>query len=148
MLGEHVRVYKRQSDSGWKGNWGDIRFADLPVEDRHRRWADEASRIFGGLDLLALDVLVDADGNETIIELNDTAAGLMFEHEQEEGAWTPAATLKASAAQARRKKQRGAAHSARAESKHVREHTKVLRAGISACTWRSCRRRAGCARIG
>ena len=83
-IGEHVRVYKRQSDSGWKGNWGDIRFADLPVEDRHRRWAEEASRVFGGLELLALDVLVDADGNETIIELNDTAAGMMFEHEAED----------------------------------------------------------------
>ena len=83
-IGGHHRVYTRKSDTGWKGNWGNIRFESLPVEERHCRWADECASLFGGLDILALDVLVGADGSETILELNDTACGLMFDFEKED----------------------------------------------------------------
>jgi hypothetical protein len=83
-IGSHCRVYRRQSDSGWKGNWGNIRFESLPTEGRHETWAAECAKIFGGLDILALDVLVDTEGKETIIELNDTACGLMYEFEHED----------------------------------------------------------------
>ncbi len=40
--------------------------------------------MFGGMEILALDVLHMKDGREYIIELNDTAIGLMFEHLEED----------------------------------------------------------------
>ena len=52
--------------------------------DQLQALVDKTVERFGGLDILALDVLVGADGSETILELNDTACGLMYDFEQED----------------------------------------------------------------
>lgn len=80
----HTRVFRRSSDSGWKSNWGDIRFELLPTLPHHTAWADEAQKMHGGLDIFALDVLHLRDGREVVLEINATACGLMWEHEQED----------------------------------------------------------------
>jgi glutathione synthase/RimK-type ligase-like ATP-grasp enzyme len=54
------------------------------MQDRYKMWADEVSKCFGGLDIFAIDVLKTQDGKEYILEINDTACGLMWEHEQED----------------------------------------------------------------
>ncbi|KAL6079761.1 Asparaginyl-tRNA synthetase, cytoplasmic (Asparagine--tRNA ligase) (AsnRS) [Balamuthia mandrillaris] len=75
-IGNHYRGFRRNSDSHWKNNWGALQFEDHPLTELDKRWADEAGLLFGGLDILALDVLHKEDGTNVILELNDTANGL------------------------------------------------------------------------
>jgi len=47
------------------------------VTDRWRLWADSAAEIFGGLDILTVDAIVEAGtGREVILEVNGTSSGL------------------------------------------------------------------------
>ncbi|PRP85122.1 hypothetical protein PROFUN_07193 [Planoprotostelium fungivorum] len=89
-IGEHVRCFRRNNtkrgkgDHGdWKNNWGNLAFENMDTEPHHRVWIEECAKIFGGLDICALDVFHCRDG-EVAIELNDTACGLMFEHQDED----------------------------------------------------------------
>jgi len=70
--------------SSGRRNWGNLTFLDHEMKEEYKVWADEVSHMFGGLDILALDVLHTTDGKDYIIEVNDTAPGLMYEHEQED----------------------------------------------------------------
>jgi glutathione synthase/RimK-type ligase-like ATP-grasp enzyme len=54
------------------------------MKEEYKMWIDEVAKLFGGLDILALDVLHGKDGRDHIIEVNDTAPGLMYEHEEED----------------------------------------------------------------
>jgi hypothetical protein len=36
VIGEHVRCFKRNSDSSWKNNTGNLQFMSLAVEERHK----------------------------------------------------------------------------------------------------------------
>jgi glutathione synthase/RimK-type ligase-like ATP-grasp enzyme len=58
--------------------------ADHEMTADYKLWVDEVAKLFGGLDILALDVLHAKDGKDYIIEVNDTAPGLMWEHEEED----------------------------------------------------------------
>jgi len=82
-IGEHVRAYQRKG-SNWKGNVGESTVTDLPVTPQYLLWAEEAAKIFGGLDILSIDCVVDEAGNHTILEVNDTATGLNPHHKQED----------------------------------------------------------------
>eukprot|EP00762_Andalucia_godoyi_P008467 ANDGO_05761.mRNA.1 Synapsin len=82
-IGTHYRVFKRTS-LNWKGNTGNASVEELPVTERYKQWADECSRLFGGLDILAVDSIVSNDGQEYILEVNDTAIGLVHSCEQED----------------------------------------------------------------
>eukprot|EP01080_Neovahlkampfia_damariscottae_P002665 gene2665-3861_t len=83
-IGKHYRVYSRQSNSSWKQNWGNIAFKDHEVTDKYKLWMDEVSLINGGLDMFALDVMRLKDGTDLVLEVNDTAMGLMFDHIEED----------------------------------------------------------------
>ncbi|KAL0479259.1 hypothetical protein AKO1_008087 [Acrasis kona] len=84
-IGYHFRLYSRESDSSWKNNWGAMKFKHIEeIPERYISWMNEVSKITPGLDMFALDVLVDKDGNESIIELNDSSMGLLFEKEDED----------------------------------------------------------------
>ena len=75
-IGGHYRALKRLS-SGWKGNTSVLSTEEVEMTDEWRSWISEASSIFGGLDICALDVVHRAsDGAMFILELNDTAIGL------------------------------------------------------------------------
>ena len=82
-IGPHYRAYKRTSFS-WKGNVGGAIMEEIPMTSEYKLWVDECSKLFGGLDLLALDAIHLDDGRELIIELNDTAMGLFPDHKQED----------------------------------------------------------------
>ncbi len=58
----HYRGFKRMSDNCWKGNWGNLRFEDHKLDAFDIMWADEVSKIFGGLDIVAIDVLQKTNG--------------------------------------------------------------------------------------
>lgn len=76
-IGKHVRVMSRTTLSGaWKTNTGSAHMEELPVTEQFQQWTDAASKLFGGLDIFALDALVDENGKITILELNDTSIGL------------------------------------------------------------------------
>jgi synapsin len=92
-IGKHYRVYSRQSDSSWKQNWGKLKFADHELTEKYKLWMDEVSLINGGLgkfyhelnpDMFALDVMRLKDGTDVVLEVNDTAMGLMYDHIDED----------------------------------------------------------------
>lgn len=83
-IGDHYRCFRRNSDNCWKGNWGNVKFSDHTLEDHHIVWADKCATIYGGLDIFGIDVVHCSDGSEYILEINDSACGLMYEHEEED----------------------------------------------------------------
>eukprot|EP01100_Stratorugosa_tubuloviscum_P006685 TRINITY_DN284_c1_g1_i1.p1 TRINITY_DN284_c1_g1~~TRINITY_DN284_c1_g1_i1.p1 ORF type:complete len:358 (+),score=145.85 TRINITY_DN284_c1_g1_i1:61-1074(+) len=83
-IGNHFRCFRRNSSNCWKNNWGNLTFEDHPLEQSHINWAENCSNIFGGLDMLALDVLHTKEGKDLILELNDSSFGLMWNHEQQD----------------------------------------------------------------
>jgi len=83
-IGDHVRVLKRTGTGQWKTNRGASLLESVPVTEQYKLWIDEASKLFGGLDICALDVIHSTSGKEYILELNDTSIGLSPEHEEED----------------------------------------------------------------
>merc|ERR1711988_233957 len=63
-----------------KGNWGNLQWEDEPWQDRYKSWVDEVAKIYGGLDILAIDMLHTVDGRDICLELNDTAPGLYYQY--------------------------------------------------------------------
>jgi len=83
-IGPHYRAFRRVS-SNWKGNVGNESFVeDMEMTDRYQQMVDECAKLFGGLDILGLDLVHGKDGKEWILELNDTAIGLVHKHEKED----------------------------------------------------------------
>jgi len=57
-IGDHYRAFKRVGVSGnWKTNTGSSVVQQVPMTAAYRRWADEAARMFGGLDICTVDAL-------------------------------------------------------------------------------------------
>jgi len=84
-IGCHYRGFRRMSPN-WKGNVGNMSIIeDLEVTEKYKTWIDECAKLLGGLDICALDFLHSkSDGKEYILELNDTAIGLVHKYEQED----------------------------------------------------------------
>jgi glutathione synthase/RimK-type ligase-like ATP-grasp enzyme len=82
-IGNHYRVFKRTS-LNWKGNTGNAQIEECEVTERYKRWADACAGLFGGLDILAVDTIIGKDGREFILEVNDTAIGLVHTREAED----------------------------------------------------------------
>lgn len=83
-IGAHYRAFRRNSSTSWKGNWGNLQWEDEPWQDRYKSWVDEVAKIYGGLDILAIDMLHTVDGRDICLELNDTAPGLYYKYEDED----------------------------------------------------------------
>eukprot|EP00747_Dinoflagellata_sp_TGD_P165436 gnl/TRDRNA2_/TRDRNA2_186701_c0_seq1.p1 gnl/TRDRNA2_/TRDRNA2_186701_c0~~gnl/TRDRNA2_/TRDRNA2_186701_c0_seq1.p1 ORF type:complete len:340 (+),score=53.44 gnl/TRDRNA2_/TRDRNA2_186701_c0_seq1:58-1077(+) len=77
-IGKHYRAYRRRDISGeWKTNTGTSLMEEVAIADRWRLWADESAKMFGGLDILTVDAIVEeGTGKEIIIEVNGTSSGL------------------------------------------------------------------------
>jgi hypothetical protein len=83
-IGHHYRAFRRVS-SNWKGNTGnESMIEDMDMTEKYKVMIDECSKLFGGLEILALDLVHCKDGKEWILELNDTAIGLVHKHEKED----------------------------------------------------------------
>ena len=81
-IGTHFRAFKRMSFD-WKINRDTPLIEDIKLEPRYKFWIDECAKLFGGLDILALDVLVTQDNQEIILEMNDTAAGMTYKKDED-----------------------------------------------------------------
>lgn len=94
-IGDHFRVFRRTSMSGdWKTNTGTSIVEEVEVTGRYRMWAEEASGMFGGLDICTVDVLHDRDtGQEYILEVNGTSSGLCPDQADEDNAHIRELTL-------------------------------------------------------
>jgi glutathione synthase/RimK-type ligase-like ATP-grasp enzyme len=57
---------------------------EIEVSDKYKLWADECSKMFDGLDILAVDAIHTKDGKEYILEMNDGSIGLAPEREEED----------------------------------------------------------------
>jgi len=77
-IGNHYRAFRRQSVSGeWKTNTGCSVNEEVEVQERWRRWIDAAAEMFGGLDILTVDAIIEeGTGKEYILEVNGTSSGL------------------------------------------------------------------------
>lgn len=54
------------------------------MNERYKRWIDEASEVFGGLDLVAVEALLSKDGKEYIYEVTGSQMTLMGETQEED----------------------------------------------------------------
>ena len=85
QITHHSHCSRRKSLTGnWKTNVGQAILEEVPVQARHRAWIDLVSQMFGGLALCSLEALVTRDGTEVIIEVNDSAMGLLGESQEED----------------------------------------------------------------
>jgi len=58
---------------------------DIELTPQFKEWIDECCKVFGGLDICGLDFLHSKDNDSFyILELNDTAIGLVHKHEEED----------------------------------------------------------------
>jgi len=84
-IGSHYRAFRRTGISGeWKTNTGTSVMEEVDVSDRWKKWADLSADMFGGLDILAVDAIVDGEGIERILEVNGTSIGLHPERAAED----------------------------------------------------------------
>eukprot|EP01048_Picozoa_sp_COSAG05_P007334 COSAG05_NODE_514_length_9082_cov_6.915730_6_plen_654_part_00 len=84
QLGKQVRAYRKSRADGqtfrtWDA-WGSVHYDDIKMESRWSSWASEVSKLFGGLDMFSLSVLVDAAGEEFIIGIHTTDYSLADQH--------------------------------------------------------------------
>jgi len=83
-IGHHYRAFRRVS-TNWKGNVGNESIIeDMEMTERYTLMVDECAKLFGGLDILALDLVHAKSGKEWILELNDTAIGLVHKYANED----------------------------------------------------------------
>uniref|UniRef100_A0A6B2L819 ATP-grasp domain-containing protein n=1 Tax=Arcella intermedia TaxID=1963864 RepID=A0A6B2L819_9EUKA len=83
-IGPNYRAFRRVS-SNWKGNVGNESFVeDMDLTEDYKQMVDECAKLFGGLEILGLDLVHCKDGKEYILELNDTAIGLVHKHTKED----------------------------------------------------------------
>jgi hypothetical protein len=77
-IGNHYRVLKKvHTGSGWKSHFGGADLQEIELNDTFKLWVDECAKLFGGLDMLAVDAVFGKDGKYYILELNDTAIGFL-----------------------------------------------------------------------
>lgn len=84
-IGNNYKAFMRKSISGnWKANTGSAMLEQVPVNERYKMWIDEASQIFGGLDVVSLIAIIGRDGREYIIDINGSSLTLLGESQEED----------------------------------------------------------------
>ncbi|KAH3759644.1 synapsin II [Pelomyxa schiedti] len=82
-IGPHYRSFRRRSDN-WKGRGLGSRDEDVELSEKHKMWLEQVSAAMG-MDILSIDgVHSAADDHEWIIEINDSAIGLVERHLEED----------------------------------------------------------------
>ncbi|CAF1537409.1 unnamed protein product [Didymodactylos carnosus] len=76
-LGNNYRAFKRTAVSGsWKTNTGTSFIESIEMTKQFKMWADESSKLFGGLDIVTVDAIhCITDDKLYILEVNGTSSG-------------------------------------------------------------------------
>ncbi|XP_054168399.1 synapsin-like [Oppia nitens] len=84
-IGTNFKAFARKSISGnWKANVGSAVLEQINVNERYKKWMDEVSDAFGGLDIFAIELIVGKDGKEHIIEVTGSAMTLLGESQEDD----------------------------------------------------------------
>lgn len=85
-IGPHYRAFKRLGLSGdWKTNTCTAIMEEIECLERYQKWADAAAEMFGGLDILTVDAIIEeGTGKELILEVNGTSSGLHPDRAEED----------------------------------------------------------------
>ncbi|XP_031561664.1 synapsin-2-like [Actinia tenebrosa] len=84
-IGDHCRAFKRTSISdNWKTNTGSAVLEEIELTERYKQWADECSELFGGLDILCVEVIQGKDKKDYIVEVTDTCMRLFNDTREED----------------------------------------------------------------
>lgn len=77
-IGQNYKAFIRKSISAnWKANTGSAMLEQIPVNETFKLWADEVSKLFGGLDIVRVQVVCGQDGKHQIIDIQDSAMPLL-----------------------------------------------------------------------
>jgi synapsin len=56
----------------------------IPMNNKYKIWIDEVSKLFGGLDIFSIEIVVGQDSKEYIIDINDSSMTLFGESQEED----------------------------------------------------------------
>lgn len=87
----NIRCFKRiksLSGSGFRtwSNWGTLRYEEVDSTKQYKRWAELVSKIFGGLDIFALNVIQTDVGEEYILGIQDSSCPFAPQYQNEDAA--------------------------------------------------------------
>ena len=85
----NVRTFKRiksTADGGFRtwSNWGTVQYQEMDENKQYKKWAELVSKIFGGLDIFALNVVVTASGDEYILGMRDGSCNFAPQYASED----------------------------------------------------------------
>lgn len=68
----------------WKSNMGSAVLEQCQITDQQRKWLDEVSLMFGGLDVLTIEIVQTKDDQQYIYEVTGSQMTLMGETQEED----------------------------------------------------------------
>lgn len=84
-IGTSYKAFSRKSVSGnWKANVGSALLEQVPVSEKMKRWIDDTSEMFGGLEICSVEAVVGKDGKEYILEVCGSTLTLLGESQEED----------------------------------------------------------------
>lgn len=84
-IGNNYKAFMRKSISGgWKSNIGSAVLEQIAVSDKHKQWAEEVANLFGGLDLVTIEIVETKDNQQFIYEVTGSVGMTLMGEQQEE----------------------------------------------------------------
>ncbi|KAF7490790.1 Synapsin, partial [Sarcoptes scabiei] len=84
-IGTNYKVFTRKSISGnWKANIGSVLLEQQPINEKYKKWIDDVSELFGGLDICSLEGVIGKDGKEYILKIRGSDMILLGETQEED----------------------------------------------------------------